>query len=126
MCNVDMLITVNDEVRIVIEIDESSIRPTQIFGKFLQAAVSDSFIRGGRNGTRYPIGPRLLFLQVLDGSRLHPEKSKKPQQAEVIAARISDFVSHRPGLDYQVRYWRGTVECRCLDQVADLVRKALS
>jgi hypothetical protein len=126
MCNVDLLVIVGDQVQIIIEIDESSIRPTQIFGKFLQAVASDYFSLGGRKSKRYPLADDLLFLQVLDGSRLHPTKSRKLDQAKVISARIGELMSHKSGLKYHALYWKGTEECECLQMVGEHVRNALT
>jgi len=43
-CNVDMMILKNDKIKVIVEIEESNVKPTQICGKLLTSALSRFFI----------------------------------------------------------------------------------
>ena len=44
ICNVDALLIKNNKIIIIIEIEETNIKPTQICGKFLTSALGQYFI----------------------------------------------------------------------------------
>ena len=77
-CNVDLLVIHNDRVRVIIEIEESDVKPTQICGKFLTAALSSYYIHKTQNDMAVPIVDA-LFIQVLDTKRLKSFTSKPDQ-----------------------------------------------
>ncbi|MBN1274249.1 MAG: GIY-YIG nuclease family protein [Candidatus Aminicenantes bacterium] len=63
--NVDMLIlekNYQDKVRVVIEIEESNIKPLHIFGKFLAAAMCNSY---RHNGEKYELSDSVMFVQFV-------------------------------------------------------------
>ena len=39
-CNADMILLKNGRVKVIFEIEETNIKPTQVFGKFLTSALS--------------------------------------------------------------------------------------
>lgn len=88
MCNVDLLVRLSDRVRVIVEIEESSFRPTTILGKFLQAALADHFIHDKQPNRVVPYGDRVLFVQVLDGKKCLKSGSRKDAQAELITWQI--------------------------------------
>jgi hypothetical protein len=43
-CNVDLLVLHSSKIRLIVEIEESNVKPTQIAGKFLTSALASRFI----------------------------------------------------------------------------------
>jgi hypothetical protein len=77
-CNVDILVFQNNRVRVIIEIEESDIKPTKICGKFLTAALSSYFIHETYHNK--PIAIRdALFIQILDTTELKAATSRIKQ-----------------------------------------------
>jgi hypothetical protein len=76
-CNIDMAIIRRREIVVLIEIEESNIKPTQICGKFLTSALSRCSMHRVY-GTR-KLGEDVLFLQILDTSKLKRESDKLRQ-----------------------------------------------
>ena len=78
-CNVDLLIIKDDKIRVIIEIEESDVKPTQICGKFLTSALSSYYIHGSEENKPIEMDDSVLFIQVLDTSRLKEKTSKIKQ-----------------------------------------------
>ncbi len=78
-CNVDLLILKDSKIRVIIEIEETDIKPTQICGKFLTSALSSYFIHECKNNVPVGMGDSVFFIQVLNTSRLK-EGTVKPDQ----------------------------------------------
>lgn len=91
MCCVDLLILESEMVRVIVEIEESGFLPTKIFGKFLQAALATHFIHESQADTPIPYANKVLFVQILDGSKLK-EKTKKDSQAKLIEQQIQNIL----------------------------------
>lgn len=77
-CNVDALIVKNKQIRVIIEIEESDVKPTQICGKFLTSALSSYFIHETYNNVPIAIMDA-LFIQILDATGLKRATSKIEQ-----------------------------------------------
>jgi hypothetical protein len=97
-CDVDLLIIKNNKVRVIIEIEESDIKPTQICGKFLTSAISSHYIHnykpeGKKNNEIIAIGNPVFFVQVLDSSNLKINKTSKIEQGENLEKSIRTFLS---------------------------------
>jgi len=75
-CDVDMLVLKGGEVKVIFEIEESNIKPTQICGKMLTAALSKYYIYKDK---KYPLSSSIIFIQVVDTSKLKNESKKIPQ-----------------------------------------------
>ena len=75
--NVDILILDKDEktIKIIIEIEESNMKPIHILGKFLAAASCSHYIYGL---DKFEMAEDILFIQVLKSK--FENKSKKPEQ----------------------------------------------
>jgi len=98
-CDVDILVATDKKLRVIIEIEESNVKPIQIFGKFFASAFSDFYMGKGIGKNRYhPIVVPVLFIQVLDSSKLKEGKSKKPGQWENIEKQIQDFLKKPFGI----------------------------
>lgn len=78
LCNVDILILKNGKIKVIFEIEESNVKPNQIFGKFLASALATYHIY--RNSKAYGMNKSVLFIQILDTSNLKIDKTKKIRQ----------------------------------------------
>lgn len=83
-CNVDALVMKRGEVKAVVEIEEADIKPTQVCGKILTSALSRFYIY---RGTKCPLSQRMLFVQVVDTSKLK-HGSRKEKQFDNLKAAI--------------------------------------
>jgi len=83
--NVDLMVIVNNKVKIVCEIDESNVKPGHIYGKLLSLVSTDKCIL--KNGKEYKFDDELIFIQVLSTEKLK-EKSKKVEQWAIIEKSI--------------------------------------
>lgn len=91
-CNVDILILQNNKIKILMEIDESDTKPTQICGKFLTSALSKYYIHGPKsNKVEVEMDSSVLFVQIVSAKKLKPE-SKKGGQWENIEKEIRDIL----------------------------------
>ena len=78
-CNVDLLILEDSKIRVIIEIEETDITPTQICGKFLTSALSSYFIHESKNNNPIRMSDSVSFIQIVNTSRLE-EGTAKPDQ----------------------------------------------
>ena len=91
-CNVDLLVLSPDGIRVIVEIEEANVTPIQVCGKFFASALSRCFIHERRKNTRIGMSGSVLFIQVLDTSRLNREKTSKVQQWCNIERSIQDVI----------------------------------
>jgi hypothetical protein len=77
LCNVDMLILKSNRVKVIVEVEESNVKPVQICGKFLASALCSDYIH--RNEPPLPMDDSVLFIQILDTSELKPGTAKIDQ-----------------------------------------------
>ena|SRR3989338_793660 len=75
-CRVDGIIIKDGKVKIIFEIEEANIKPTQACGKFLASALSQYYDYGKK---RYGLDDSAMFIQVLDTSKLKENSMKKEQ-----------------------------------------------
>ncbi len=106
MCCVDLLVLKAGKVRAIIEIEESGFLPTKVCGKFFQAALADHYIPNAKTSGSIPYSPKVLFIQVLDGSSLKPN-SRKKAQAALIERQIKGMLPLRGITDYRLLYVSG-------------------
>jgi hypothetical protein len=78
-CNVDLAIIKNNKVRVILEIEESNVKPTQVCGKFLTSALSHYYTHGSSNGKPLKLGSKAAFIQILDNSKLKLDSRKVKQ-----------------------------------------------
>ena len=78
-CNVDLLILKDDKIRVIIEIEETDIKPTQICGKFLTSALSRYFIHECKNNVPVGMSDSVSFIQILNTARLKAGAAKIEQ-----------------------------------------------
>jgi hypothetical protein len=78
-CEVDILISKGNEIRVIIEIEESEDDPNHIFGKFLSSALSMCYIHGDKTWTIIEKGDRIAFIQIMSTDGLDSPTIKKEQ-----------------------------------------------
>lgn len=91
-CNVDILFIKNNKVKIIIEIDESNLKPTQICGKFLTSALSSYYIHPTNNNEVINMYDFVSFIQIVDISNLKKDLSSKTIQWENIEQSIQQII----------------------------------
>jgi len=88
LCKVDLLVIKSDRVSVIMEIEESGFNPTKICGKFLTSAIATHFIHDSERNHVIPYDEKVLFVQVLDGSKFLKPGTSKRKQGELIATEI--------------------------------------
>mgnify|MGYP001139235358 CR=1 FL=1 len=72
------MVTKNDKIKVIFEIEESHVNPTQICGKYLTSALSSYYV--DKKGDVFPMDNSVLFIQILDTSKLNEDKTSKLKQ----------------------------------------------
>jgi hypothetical protein len=85
-CNVDALILLDNKIKVIVEIEESALGPTQIFGKFLSSAAALCYVHEADGGQPVHKDEDVLFVQIMDTSALKPRSSKKEQWKNIEAS----------------------------------------
>ncbi len=101
-CDVDLLILKSDKARIIVEIEESNIKPTQICGKYLASALSNGYaIMPQKEPIK--LEKPLLFLQIVNAKKL-PTKTTKKVQVENLGKAIKQITPLKGSLidDYKL------------------------
>lgn len=78
-CNVDLLVLHSNRIRLIVEIEESNVKPTQIAGKFLTAALASHFIHDRHGVSAIPKDMRVVFFQFVDTAKLPAGSLKRGQ-----------------------------------------------
>jgi hypothetical protein len=91
LCKVDYLIIKDERIKVIIEIEEANIKPIQILGKLLASAIAKYYIHETPNYEKITMDENVIFIQVLDTSKLK-EYSKKKNQWEKINATINEVL----------------------------------
>jgi hypothetical protein len=128
MCNVDLLILSNRRVSVIIEIEESGFLPTKICGKFLQSALATHFIHKSQPEAAIPLSDRLLFVQVLDGSKCLKPGTRKHLQAQLIEREIRNMLPLKGSVvaDYRLLFVCGVEDREGLQSVGVAVSQYLA
>lgn len=100
-CNVDLLMMKDGKIRAITEIEESDVKPTQICGKFLASALASYYIHASENNTPIAMGDSVLFIQVLDTSKLK-EKTSKIDQWENLEDSVAEILPIRRITKYKL------------------------
>jgi hypothetical protein len=85
LCCVDAMLLKKGKIAVVIEIEESNIKPTQICGKYLTTALSRKY--DGADTEKITDIEKIDFIQILDTSKLE-EGTHKIEQFKNIEDRI--------------------------------------
>jgi hypothetical protein len=128
MCDVDLLIVSEGQVRVIVEIEESGFLPTKICGKFLQSAFATHFIHDLRPDPEVPYGKSVLFVQVLDGSKCLNEGTQKDKQGGLIEQKIRSVLPLKGSsiTGYHLFFVRGISDRASLESVDAAVSAALT
>ena len=65
-----LLVLKGNKVRLIVEIEESDVKPTQVCGKFLCSALSRYYIHEAEGNTPVEMSANVAFIQVVDTSGL--------------------------------------------------------
>jgi hypothetical protein len=76
-CDVDLLVLKEDKIKIIVEIEESDLGPTQVCGKYLTSALSRYYIHESMENRRIEMDDEVTFIQIMDATNLNKEKTKK-------------------------------------------------
>lgn len=91
-CNVDMMVLNNDRIKLIVEIEESNVKPTQVCGKFLTSSLAKYFIHNSKDNRPIEMDESVTFLQILDTSKLVKEKTKKIMQWRLLETSINNVL----------------------------------
>ncbi|MDD3847149.1 MAG: hypothetical protein PHC90_12440 [Syntrophorhabdaceae bacterium] len=131
-CNVDALVLSDTQIKIIIEIEEANIKPTQICGKYLTSALGRYFIhannkKGQQQNEQVGMDEKVSFIQVLDGSKLE-RQSKKPDQFKNIEKSIQDILPVKGSNihSYKIIFFENADDKERLDRFKKYVLSCLS
>jgi len=102
-CNVDLLVLKANKIKIIVEIEESDVKPTQICGKFLTSALARCYIHESRKNEPVEMNDSVTFIQIVDTSKLVKEKTAKFKQWEGLEKSINRILPLR---DSRIRTYR--------------------
>ncbi len=91
-CNVDLLMLKNNKIKVIVEIEETNVKPTQICGKFLTSALANYYIHTSEKNEPIGMDDSVTFIQVVATSKLVKEKTSKLQQWEVLEESIKSII----------------------------------
>ena len=81
MCNPDLLVIKNGKVKIIVEIEESNLGPTQVCGKFLTSALCTHYFHHSEEDGIEMENP--LFIQIMGTKKLSENTSKYYQWTNI-------------------------------------------
>lgn len=91
-CNVNLLILRSERIKVIIEIEETDIKPTQICGKFLTSAIANYYIHESHNNEPIPMDESVLFIQILDTAKIKKGETPKIDQWRDMEKSIQDII----------------------------------
>ena len=90
--NVDLLILKKNKIKVIIEIEESNVKPIHIFGKFFAAAFSSFYSHHTEDQNFIEMADSVLFVQILDTENIKIDKTQKIKQWENIKKSIKEII----------------------------------
>jgi hypothetical protein len=91
-CNVDLLILKKNKIRIIVEIEESNVKPTQICGKFLTSALAHCYIHNSKSNEPIEMDESVTFIQIVDASKLVKDRTAKFTQWKTLEESINKII----------------------------------
>lgn len=82
LCCVDALGISCGSVRLIVEVDESNVKPTHLAGKYLTSALANFYIHD-RHPAPIPKADSVAFLQIVSTKKLKPNSKKLSQWCEI-------------------------------------------
>jgi len=102
-CNVDILFLDKSGLRVIVEIEETGIKPTKIYGKLLTSAMARFYIHRKRAKKPVPMAKRVLFVQVLKSPQSGDMESRE-MQWENIRTSLKEEMPIGQITDYELVY----------------------
>ena len=118
-CNVDLLILKDNKVKIIVEIEESNVKPTQICGKFLTSALSKYYIHDSKRNEPVEMANSVSFIQIVDTSKLVRSKTAKFNQWKALEESINRIL---PLNDSKITSYR-LLSTHGLDDITSIIKK---
>lgn len=78
-CEVDLLFIKNNKIKVILEIEESSIMPIKIFGKFLASTLSSIYFY---ENSSHEMDNSVVFIQIV-GTKIKDKSSKREQVTNI-------------------------------------------
>ncbi|MEI6754147.1 MAG: hypothetical protein WCK78_13395 [Paludibacter sp.] len=79
LCKVDYMIIKNKRIKVIIEIEETNKKPTQILGKLLTSGIAKYYIHETPNYEKIPMADNVCFIQILTTESLKTNSKKREQ-----------------------------------------------
>jgi hypothetical protein len=118
-CNVDLLVLKGNRIKMIVEIEESNVKPTQICGKFLTSALANYYVHTSEKNEPIGMDDSVAFIQIVDTSKLVKEKTSKPMQWKVLEESISSII---PLKNSRITSYR-ILTADKLDELASLIKE---
>ena len=118
-CNVDLLVLKDNKIRIIVEIEKSNVKPTQVCGKFLTSALASYYIHNSKSNEPIEMGESVTFIQVVDTSKLVKDKTSKFEQWKALERSIQNMLPLRNSRMMEYRLFN-TEE---LDELTSFIKK---
>ena len=98
--SVDLMIIKEGNIKVIIEIEESNVKPLHLFGKYLASAMAKYHIYGQNE---YKMDDSVVFIQILDTSK-QKSKSVRNKQLDNVKDSIKSIISltDRPIKKYEI------------------------
>ena len=128
LCNVDIMILKNNEIKIIIEIEESNLKPTQILGKLFTSIISKYYIHHTKNNQEIGMANNVCFIQVLDTKDFYDEYTKKPEQWEKIKEEIKKILAIEE-LNFSIKTYEifhGELSDKLLKRISNFIKEKLA
>jgi len=112
ICNVDLLVLKDQKIRLIVEIEESNVKPTNICGKLLCSALTRYYIHESED-TPIAMDDCVTFIQVVDARKLKKDKTSKFKQWKILQSSIATVLPFQGSSikEYRIFYH---------DQIGDL------
>ena len=120
-CNADVLITKDDKIKLILEIEEANNKPTQICGKFLTSVISDTHIHIKTDNKPHIFHEEAVFVQVVDTSKLKHEKSSKMSQFKIIEDQLKELLPLRNIRSYRLFPINGAADTNNIAQLVEYI-----
>jgi hypothetical protein len=91
-CNVDLLVLKENKIRIIVEIEESDVKPTKICGKFLTSALASYYIHVSKKDEPIEMDNSVTFIQIVETSKLVKDKTSKIPQWKALERSIQNLL----------------------------------